>query len=106
MKETNKEKAIEIINTLQGMANDFKPDDGMLDEEEEKELNLLLHADYTQNSTAKEMKDTMGSLVHFCGDWFPDGDYDEEELEEYQETMNEAEELTKNDSFWELSTTS
>lgn len=100
MKKELKEKIITHIETLQEMANEFKPDEGILEEEEEQELNEMTSVQIEEEISNDEIKNVMSWLVYFCGEWFPEEWFDDEELEEYQKTLSEAEKLIKDEEIW------
>lgn len=101
MKKENREMVIEKINTFIGMAEEFKPDEGVLDEDGQQIYDEITNSENHPQAGPIELKEQLSGLTHFCGEWFPDGDaYDEEEIEDFNEEFAAVEGLLKDDSVW------
>lgn len=82
----------ELTAKLQEMADEFKPDEEIIEEEGIEEIydqigqNLDSLSQEQLISLAKE-------LAYFCGNWMSDDGYSEEEMNEFSEIINQASKL-------------
>ncbi|QST02226.1 hypothetical protein IMZ31_22495 (plasmid) [Pontibacillus sp. ALD_SL1] len=86
---------VSLAYEMQRMASEFLPDEeGVIEDEDLASINEMIDA-RPEALSEGEQKELIRDLSHFCGEWFPDGGYSEEEIKEFQKAMAKAEEFSE-----------
>lgn len=81
-----------ILNQLTSMFYEFMPDSEYLEENDDVK-NEVTEIEAIINSENTTDREKIKRLVDFNNEWFPDGDIDQEERDDYIEVLKQAEDI-------------